>query len=180
MKARWKQSALYNTQPCTPLHFQLIRSAQLQKGERLPRQPHLPSPLSPSVPLSRLLSAEVAWHEVQPLLYWKQCKNMHLHNKARVEPWEQWEKQELARLWTCVQPVKRFSIERIQVEGFGFIRSGTNWIVSPTRVHLWNLLRVVSERVFSHPGAGLWGGLLITRVGAEVRPRTDVREECTE
>lgn len=29
-------------------YFQLIRGAQLQKGERLPRQPHLPSPKPPS------------------------------------------------------------------------------------------------------------------------------------
>lgn len=29
-------------------YFQLIRGAQLQKGERLPRQPHLPSPKPPT------------------------------------------------------------------------------------------------------------------------------------
>lgn len=95
MKPWWKQSALYNAQPCTLLHFQLIRGAQLQKGERLPRQPPIsPPPLfAPSVPLSRLLSTEVAWQrEVQPLLYWNQCKNMQLHNKARMESWEQWRK----------------------------------------------------------------------------------------
>lgn len=51
MKHWWKQSALYNAQPCTLLHFQLIRSAQLQKGERLPRQPPISPPPSPSVPL---------------------------------------------------------------------------------------------------------------------------------
>lgn len=89
MKLWWKQSALYNARSCTLLHFQLIRSAQLQKGERLPRQPPISPPPSPSVPLSRLLSAEVAWQrEVQPLLYWNQCKNMHLHNKACMESWE--------------------------------------------------------------------------------------------
>lgn len=31
-------------------YFQLIRGAQLQKGERLPRQPHLPSPRPPPPP----------------------------------------------------------------------------------------------------------------------------------
>lgn len=105
MKPWWKQSALYNAQPCTLLDFQLIRGAQLQKRERLPRQPPIsPPPLSsPSVPLSRLLSAEVAWQrEVQPLLYWNQCKNMQLHNKARMESWEQWRKHNRLRVFVAV------------------------------------------------------------------------------
>lgn len=108
MKHWWKQSALYNAEPCTPLHFQLIRSAQLQKGERLPRQPPISPPPSPSVPLSRLLSAEVAWQrEVQPLLYWNQCKNMHLHNKACVESWEQWENRGCKSMGCCSVVTKK-------------------------------------------------------------------------
>lgn len=101
MKRWWKKSALY-AQSCTLLHFQLIRSAQLQKGERLPRQPPISPPPSPSVPLSRLLSAEVAWQrEVQPLLYWNQCKNMHLHNKACMESWERWENAGCTLMCCC-------------------------------------------------------------------------------
>ncbi len=187
MKHWWKQSALYNAEPCTPLHFQLIRSAQLQKGERLPRQPPISPPPSPSVPLSRLLSAEVAWQrEVQPLLYWNQCKNMHLHNKACVESWEQWGKTEAAHLWAAVQSKnkkkqkkKDFKREDLSWR-FAFICSGHNGIVLPTRVYPWNLRSPLWASECFASWCGALRGLRITRVGAEVRPRTDVREECTE
>lgn len=70
---------LDHAQPCTLLHFQLIR---IEKGERLSRQP----PISPPpFPLLSRLSAEVAWHmENSPTtsLSWNQCMNMHLRDKA--------------------------------------------------------------------------------------------------
>lgn len=184
MKHWWKQSALYNAQPCTLLHFQLIRSAQLQKGERLPRQPPISPPPSPFVPLSRLLSAEVAWQrEVQPLLYWNHCKNMHLHNKACVESWEQRGNRGCRFMGYCSavkNKTKKRSIKRgFKLEGC-FYLFWNNGIVLQTRACPWILYSPFEWVSVLHPGAMLWGGLRITRVGAEVRPRTDAREECAE
>ena len=188
-EALMEQRTLYNAQPCTPLHFQLIRSAQLQKGERLPRQPPISPPPSPSVPLSRLLSAEVAWQrEVQPLLYWNQCKSMRLHNKACMESWEQWgEKQRLhthARPFSC-NIHKDLITEDLSWRFFHLLwnKRIVFFLVLPTRAYPWNFYSCVARKWVFHilvRGCAEEDCASFTRVGAEVRPRTDVREECTE
>lgn len=179
MKDWWKQSALYNAQPCTL--FPANQKRAVAERRAVAKAATSPLPLLP--PFLFPVYYRQRSHGRGKSNHFCTGTNARICTSITKPVWSP-ESSGKTRGCTFMDfcSAAKVVLNREDLSWrFWFYLLWNNGIVLPTRVCPWNLLCVLSEWVsVSHPGAGLWGGLRITRVGAEVRPRTDVREECTE
>lgn len=179
MKDWWKQSALHNAQPCTL--FPANQKRAVAERRAVAKAATSPLPLLP--PFLFPVYYRQRSHGRGKSNHFCTGTNARICTSITKPVWSpESSGQTRGSAFMDFCPAAKVVLNREDLSwSFWSHLLWTNGIVfANTCASMKFTLRFWVSECLASWCAGLWGGLRITRVGAEVRPRTDVREECAE